>query len=122
MENWLDSADPRGLFFDLKNIDFSCKTCNSSFNRGKFGTRNNPEALKQLATGWKARKPLLADAETFGGPDLPQPPKPTFSFKKWFRNVFRKGTSHDDRTDVRRAAEQGADTMEEKVRFSASKN
>jgi len=40
MENWLDSRDPRGLFFDVKNIDFSCKSCNSFYNRGKFGTRD----------------------------------------------------------------------------------
>ena len=30
---WLHSEDPRGLFFDIDNIDFSHKSCNYSASR-----------------------------------------------------------------------------------------
>lgn len=59
MENWLNSKSPRQLFFDIKNIDFSCKTCNSSHNRGKFGTRNNEAALRAMSEPKTPRKPLI---------------------------------------------------------------
>ena len=32
-QDWLDSADPVGLFFGLDNISFSHKSCNSSYAR-----------------------------------------------------------------------------------------
>lgn len=57
MENWLNSEDPRGLFFDIKNIDFSCKVCNSFHNRGKFGTRDKPVVVPEKV--WSVRVPLL---------------------------------------------------------------
>lgn len=55
-ENWLDSEDPRGLFFDVKNIDFSCKLCNTANNRGIFrqGGGRGPTSNEVLVV----RKPL----------------------------------------------------------------
>lgn len=67
MENWLDSQDPRGLFFDIKNVDFSCKICNSFHNRGKFGTRNKP--VGDLEKVWLVRNPLLHRHEVKGEPE-----------------------------------------------------
>lgn len=36
IEPWLDSKDPIGMFFDIKNISFSHKSCN-------FSTARRPE-------------------------------------------------------------------------------
>lgn len=67
MENWLNSEDPRGLFFDIKNIDFSCKLCNSFHNRGKFGTRDKPVVVPERT--WSVRVPLLHKHEVINEPE-----------------------------------------------------
>lgn len=64
MEHWLHSDDPRGKYFNIKNIDFSCKPCNSSYTRAKRGTAAYDERLQRI-TGWSARNPLLHRDEIF---------------------------------------------------------
>lgn len=64
MENWLDSQDPRGLFFDIKNIDFSCKKCNTSNNRGLFKKGGGRLKEEQPPVPLMARKPLSASHAT----------------------------------------------------------
>lgn len=41
LEEWLDSSDPKQKFFDLRNIDFVCKKCNSTYNRGRMDVRRS---------------------------------------------------------------------------------
>jgi hypothetical protein len=36
---WLDSKDPRRLFFNLKNVGFSHLSCNSALSRGSITQR-----------------------------------------------------------------------------------
>lgn len=45
-EPWLDSDDPKGLYFDLENIGFSHQSCNSSAAR-QTRTRVSPETTLQ---------------------------------------------------------------------------
>ena len=46
---WLDSEDPVGLFFDLKNISFSHLYCNCiasrSHNKGKVSTKHGTSQM-----------------------------------------------------------------------------
>jgi hypothetical protein len=57
MENWLNSRDPKGLFYDIKNIDFSCKPCNKRGSREVFTGGKTIIASPEVVL--KSRKPLL---------------------------------------------------------------
>lgn len=48
-EAWLDSEDPISLFFDLDNIDFSHKSCNSAAGRKPPKKYANAEERKKAA-------------------------------------------------------------------------
>ncbi len=45
LEEWLDSPNPVESFFRLDNIGFVCKTCNSTYNRGRFDVRKGTTKL-----------------------------------------------------------------------------
>ena len=47
LEEWLDSDNPINNFFRLDNIGFVCKTCNSTYNRGRFDIRRGLKELKK---------------------------------------------------------------------------
>lgn len=57
VKDWLDSENPIDTFFDIKNIAFVCKICNSTYNRGRVDVRKTGIALekpikyKQLVLG-----------------------------------------------------------------------
>lgn len=84
MENWLDSEDPRSTFFDIKNIDFSCKLCNTSHNRGKFGIRVVEEKV------WTVRKPLLHAYEVESLTPEPSPFTKQVTLFEKFLSLFYK--------------------------------
>ena len=48
---WLDSEDPVGLFFDLKNISFSHRNCNSSAARRP--TKKSAEEKYAVKREWE---------------------------------------------------------------------
>lgn len=54
-EPWIDSADPVGMFFDLKNIAFSHKRCNFGASR-RPGKRHFTEADKIAAHRARSRR------------------------------------------------------------------
>lgn len=50
IEEWLDSDNPELKFHSLNNIDFVCKKCNSTYNRGRIDVRRSGVPLvKPLA-------------------------------------------------------------------------
>lgn len=47
MTPWLDSEDPKGLYFDLANIGFSHQRCNSSAARSGVRKYDTPEQANE---------------------------------------------------------------------------
>lgn len=45
IEEWLDSANPQATFFNLRNIEFVCKSCNTKYNRGRIDVRDQGKEL-----------------------------------------------------------------------------
>jgi hypothetical protein len=84
MDHWLHSDNPRGKYFDIKNIDFSCKRCNSSYTRARAGADAYDERLQRV-TGWRARKPLLTPEEIHNNPQPETPVESKLEFTIWKR-------------------------------------
>lgn len=55
IDPWLDSEDPVGLYFDIGNISYSHKSCNSKeVRRGKYTSEQEAkEAHLQTSRDWK---------------------------------------------------------------------
>jgi len=88
MEHWFHSDDPKGKYFNIKNIDFSCKSCNSSYTRAKYGTSAYEERLERV-TGWSPRKPLLSLDEIRGRNQPVEPNQPaTRATAGWWSRLW----------------------------------
>jgi len=44
---WLDSQDPKELFFDLDNVAFSHHSCNAAASRGRYAYRHGTWGYKR---------------------------------------------------------------------------
>ena len=64
-EPWLDSDDPKGLYFDLDNISFSHQSCNSSAARSGVRKYETPEEARQaqLKQSRERRKAIYDPAQ-----------------------------------------------------------
>lgn len=47
LEEWLDSDNPIDKFHSISNIDFVCKKCNSTYNRGRVDVRRSGVPLSK---------------------------------------------------------------------------
>jgi hypothetical protein len=82
LEEWLDSADPKANFYSLDNIEFVCKKCNSTYNRGRMDVRISGIPLVKPIS--RPLKPLLYKKDISHYEDITNLiPKPRFFTALW---------------------------------------